>query len=179
MCLCRLLVLSSPATSQQNCAEKWTKVKQSSQPAATWPRRALHLTVPTVRVPLHGWNSKFRTDYAGSKSCQGLSLFLSGKGKCCSFPEPDTVAQFCRPEIFWWARGGDNQLAGRSQRAEASACNRYGTIIVVNSTNMLFLITWCVPRWKHSYLISIDSFWLNCFKTWRDGAPVSCSDSIT
>lgn len=141
------------------------KAGQSSQSAAIWPHIGhWHLMV--------GWvlSSKFRPDYAGNKCCQGLSLCSSGKRKCCSCPKPDTVAQFCRPEIFRWAWEDDNQLAGCLQRAEASTCNRYGTIIIVNNTNMLLLITWWVPHWKHSYLISIDSFWVNCSKTRGDGA---------
>lgn len=93
------------------CGEKWSRAPSLLPPdhMEYW-----HLSVPTEWVPLHGWNSKFWPDYAGNKCCQGLSLSWSGKRKCCSFPEPDTVVQFCRAEIFWWARRGDNQLAGCS-----------------------------------------------------------------
>lgn len=150
---------------------------EQSPPSAAIQQRVEHQHLAVGWVLLHRWNSKFQPDYAGNKHCQGLSLYSSGRRKCWSFPKPDTVARFCRPEIFWWTWEDDNQLAGRLQRAEASTCNRYGTIIVVNNTDMLLLITWWVLHWKHSYLISIDSFWVNCSKTWGDGAPVSFSDS--
>lgn len=74
------------------------KVGQSSQSAAIRQRvEHRHLTVGWVL--LHRCSSKFWPDYAGNKCCQGLSLYSSGKRKCCSFPKPDTVAQFCRPDI--------------------------------------------------------------------------------
>lgn len=76
------------------------KVGQSSQPAAI-RQRVEHRHLRMGRFLLHRCNSKFWTDYAGSECCQGLSLYSSGKRKRCSFPKPDTVAQFCRPEVFW------------------------------------------------------------------------------